>query len=156
MIKPTSSQRKLTQKQITFAEKVADGLNLSAAYRAAYAAENCKSATVNRAAKELADNPRVAAEIARLRGGAAAFVKKPRSKEEAILEVWRAREAAKQAGNAGAAVRALRLLCKLQGLLPRRRKARPTAEALLEPADVSVVQALLDELQTKRALKAAG
>ena len=66
----TASVRPLTSKQEKFCELVASGSNLSEAYRAAYDAGEMKPATVNRKAKEVADNGKIAARIGELREAA--------------------------------------------------------------------------------------
>lgn len=66
-IVPASAVRTLTSKQEKFCELVASGSNLSEAYRAAYDAGEMKPATVNRKAKEVADNGKIAARIGELR-----------------------------------------------------------------------------------------
>lgn len=57
----------LTDKQEKFCQEVAKGLNYSDAYRKAYDAEKMKPATINRKAKDLADNGKVTARIRQLR-----------------------------------------------------------------------------------------
>lgn len=57
----------LTAKQENFCLAYLESGNASEAYRAAYATETMKPATVNRSAKELLDNPKIAARLAELR-----------------------------------------------------------------------------------------
>lgn len=58
----------LTLKQETFCRKVIEfNDDASMAYRHAYNAEKMKPATINRAAKELMDNPKIAARITELK-----------------------------------------------------------------------------------------
>jgi phage terminase small subunit len=57
----------LTPKQERFAQLVASGENLSDAYRQAYDASGMKPASVNRSAKEVIDNPKIAARVEELR-----------------------------------------------------------------------------------------
>jgi len=54
---------KLTPKQQKFCYKYIETGNASKAYRQSYDAENMKSATINRKAKELLDNGKIAARI---------------------------------------------------------------------------------------------
>lgn len=64
----------LTPKQEKFCQEIVAGKNQSDAYRAAYDTAGMKPVTVNRAAKELMDNPNIAARIAELRAPAIAKV----------------------------------------------------------------------------------
>lgn len=57
----------LTPKQEAFARAYIETGNASEAYRRAYDAENMKPETVNRSAKELLDNPKIAARLAEYR-----------------------------------------------------------------------------------------
>lgn len=57
----------LTPKQEAFAQAFVELGNASEAYRIAYESENMKIETVHRAAKEVYDNPKVAAMISELR-----------------------------------------------------------------------------------------
>lgn len=59
----------LTPKQEAFCLAFIETGNASEAYRRAYKAERMKPETVNREAKALLDNPKIAARIARLRAG---------------------------------------------------------------------------------------
>ncbi len=52
-----------TPKQENFCRTYIETGNASEAYRRAYYAERMKPATVNRAAKELLDNPKIAARV---------------------------------------------------------------------------------------------
>ncbi|CNF25929.1 Terminase small subunit [Yersinia nurmii] len=58
----------LTQKQETFCQAYIETGNASEAYRTAYAADKMKPESVNRKAKELLDNGKIAARIAELQG----------------------------------------------------------------------------------------
>ena len=57
----------LTPKQEAFAQAFVQTSNASEAYRLSYDAENMKPESVHRAAKEVYDNPKVAARISELR-----------------------------------------------------------------------------------------
>lgn len=57
----------LTPKQEGFCQSILKGSNISDAYRENYSIGAMKAATINRAAKEVIDNPKVAARIAELR-----------------------------------------------------------------------------------------
>ena len=58
----------LTSKQEKFCQGVVKGLSYSAAYREAYEAGQMKMETINRKAKGLADNGKIRARLAELRG----------------------------------------------------------------------------------------
>ena len=60
------TDKTLTPKQELFAQKYVETGNASEAYRLSYAAGNMKPETVNRTAKELLDNPKIAARLAEL------------------------------------------------------------------------------------------
>lgn len=62
----------LTPKQEAFCQRYLELGNASEAYRRCYSAEKAKPETINRSAKELLDNPKVAARLAELRGAAQA------------------------------------------------------------------------------------
>jgi phage terminase small subunit len=57
----------LTPKQERFAQLVAEGVNLSDAYRQAYDATKTKPETVNREAKAVMDNPKISTRVNELR-----------------------------------------------------------------------------------------
>jgi hypothetical protein len=57
----------LTPKQERFAQLVAEGFNLSDAYRQAYDATKMKPESVNREAKAVMDNPKIASRVNELR-----------------------------------------------------------------------------------------
>jgi phage terminase small subunit len=58
---------KLTPKQERFAQLVAEGKNLSEAYRLSYNAEKMKPETVNREAKALIDDPKISTRVEEIR-----------------------------------------------------------------------------------------
>ena len=63
----TVPPRPLTPKQEKFCQLFVDGNNASECYRMSYRASKSKPATVNRSAKELLDNPKIATRIDALR-----------------------------------------------------------------------------------------
>ena len=72
----------VTEKQEAFAlEFVKNGGNATAAYISCYDCNNAKGATINRAAKELLDNPKIGARIAHYRA-----VVQNRAIEEAVAD----------------------------------------------------------------------
>jgi phage terminase small subunit len=141
-------RRHLTGKQSRFCEKVLEGLNLSDAYRAAFNAENMKPATVNRAAKELADHPKVAARIKVLREGAtaAALKKAAHTLEDAMKEAGDLLEDAQVLGQISAGVAAAKLRAQLAGHLSEKRDARPSS---LDDMDVERLLELRAALEAK-------
>jgi hypothetical protein len=62
--------KKLTPKQEDFCHRFLELKSASAAYRVVYNAENCKTTTVHRKAKELIDNGKIAARLDELRAQA--------------------------------------------------------------------------------------
>ncbi|WP_054657373.1 terminase small subunit [Stenotrophomonas pictorum] len=62
----------LTPKQEAFCQRYLESGNASEAYRQCYSAEKAKPETINRSAKELLDNPKIAARLDELRGVALA------------------------------------------------------------------------------------
>lgn len=104
----------LTPKQEGFCQDFVETGNASEAYRRNYNTENMKPETVNRAAKELVDNPKIAARIEELRDG----VEKRHQLTIAdlIKELEEARALAFETGKAGPAVQASMGKAKLLGL----------------------------------------
>jgi phage terminase small subunit len=105
----------LTPKQEAFCLAYIETGNASEAYRRAYDASNMKPESINRKAKELIDNGKIAARVAGLQEVAA---------ERAIVsvlslteELEEARALALQEGQASAAVSASMGKAKLHGLL---------------------------------------
>ena len=64
---PKGQVTALTMKQENFCQAILEGANLSDAYRKSYNTAAMKSATINRNAKALMDNNKIAARIAELR-----------------------------------------------------------------------------------------
>ena len=89
--------------------------NASEGYRIAYNAENMKPETINRAAKELIDNPKIAARIDELMAG---HVKRHKVTIDSLTtELEEAREMAKDLGQPATCVTAAMGKAKLHGLL---------------------------------------
>lgn len=115
----TASDLKLTQKQEAFAVACVapgeDGKSRSAsdAYRKAYDASNMSASTVNRAAKELMDNPKIAARIAELR--APVIAKARITVEDLLKELEEARVMAMEEKTPAPAVSATMGKAKLLG-----------------------------------------
>ena len=140
----------LTEKQAKFCEKVLEGLNLSDAYRAAFNTENMKPATVNRAAKELADNPKVAARIEVLREGAtrAAVTAAAYTLDEAMTDAEEDRALAREKGQGSAAVSATKLKAQLAGHLPEKEK-RDARAGVLDELDVERLLEMQKQVEEK-------
>lgn len=105
----------LTPKQASFALLYFETGNASEAYRQAYDADGMKPATVNRKAKELLDNGKIAARLEQLRDEAAA--RSAVTVDSLLTELEQARMAAlsSMVPQAGAAVSATMAKAKLLG-----------------------------------------
>ena len=147
---------KLTIKQEKFCRAVigpADG-NASEAYRTAYNAEKMLPSTVNRKAKELMDNGKIAARVDALRAEYAA--QNAITVEEISGALRRAVDGAAAAGQWSAASQAALGLAKLGGLLVERRElsvddARQHLDAVAELANAPNIVPLRAEPQKKTA-----
>ncbi len=105
----------LTDKQEKFCQEVVKGLNYSDAYRKAYGTEKMKPATVNRKAKELADNGKIAARVRQLRERA--LKRYDLTVDDIIDELEEARSVAAKNRTAAAMVSASMGKAKLLGLV---------------------------------------
>lgn len=94
----------LTAKQEAFCLAYIKTGNASEAYRRAYNAENMKPATVNRRAKELMDNSKIAARLTELQSEAAE--KSKLTLESHLEKLSELRDAAVDFGQFSAAIRA--------------------------------------------------
>lgn len=112
----------LTIKQEKFARQFVGPCegNASDAYRASYNAQNCSMSTINRKAKELIDNGKVAARIDALRAEYEA--QEAITLEEITGALRRAVDGATAAGQWSAASQAALGLAKLAGLLVEKRQ----------------------------------
>lgn len=110
------TDRKLTEKQEAFCRAYIETGNASEAYRAAYDAENMAAQTVNRTAKALLDNRKIAARLDELR--APIIQKHNITVDSLIAELEEARIAALTAETpqSSAAVSATMSKAKLVGL----------------------------------------
>ena len=104
----------LTQKQENFCLLYIETGNASKAYRIAYDAENMKESTVNRNAKALMDNSKIAARIAELR--APAIAKAQITLEQHLIDLKRLRDLAEASQKFGPAVQAEMARGKASGL----------------------------------------
>jgi len=106
----------LTPKQEGFCQDFVRTGNASEAYRLNYNAQNMKPETVNRAAKELIDTPKIAARIAELRGDV--LKRHQLTVDDLLRELEEARQAALRAETAqsAAAVGATMGKAKLLGM----------------------------------------
>ncbi len=105
----------LTAKQEKFCQGVAKGLTYSDAYREAYDADKMKTETINRKAKELIDNGKVAARIDKLKQRA--LKRYDLTVDDIITELEEAREIAKETKTSAAMVSASMGKAKLLGLV---------------------------------------
>lgn len=105
----------LTAKQEKFCQGVAKGLTYSDAYREAYDADKMKTETINRKAKELIDNGKVAARIDKLKQRA--LKRYDLTVDDIISELEEAREIAKETKTSAAMVSASMGKAKLLGLV---------------------------------------
>lgn len=94
----------LTAKQENFCAAYVETGNASEAYRSAYNTATMKSETVNRAAKELLDNPKIAARIAELQKPVAE--KAQLTLESHLADLKRLRDSAENIKEFGPAIRA--------------------------------------------------
>jgi phage terminase small subunit len=114
----------LTPKQERFCQKYIELGDATKAYYAAYDAENSKPITANRAAKELLDNPKIAARVCALQ---ALHQKRHEVTVDSLTKEYEeARAIALQDRQAAAAVSATTGKAKLHGLVTD--KAHVTAE----------------------------
>ena len=122
----------LTPKQETFCHKYVETGNASEAYRLAYDAEGMKPASVNRKAKELLDNGKIAARLAELRAPAAQAAQITLESHLRRLEELSA--AAQEAGQMAAAITAEIARGKAAGVHVEKSEALVTTREL--PASV--------------------
>jgi hypothetical protein len=119
MAKKHGNQR-LTPKQDDFCHKFLELKSASAAYRAAYDAENSRPETVHRRAAELLDNGKVAARLDELRAGANKYTEI--TLEEVSNALRSALDMALESGQSSAATQAAMGLGKLAGLVTDRQR----------------------------------
>ena len=105
----------LTAKQEKFCQGVAKGLTYSDAYRKAYDADKMKAETINRKAKELIDNGKIAARIDKLKQRA--LKRYDLTVDDIISELEEAREIARVTKTSAAMVSASMGKAKLLGLV---------------------------------------
>lgn len=104
----------LTPKQEAFCQRYLESGNASEAYRQCYSAEKAKPETINRSAKELLDNPKIAARLTELRGAAQAA--HGVTVASLIAELEEARQVGRERGQASAMAAATMGKAKLAGL----------------------------------------
>lgn len=104
----------LTKKQDDFCLAYIETGNASEAYRRAYKTKTNNQASINRAAKEVFDNPKIASRIAELR--APAVKKAGITLEQHLRDLERLRNLAEQDGKFSAAVSAELARGKASGL----------------------------------------
>ncbi|WP_313250777.1 terminase small subunit [Stenotrophomonas sp.] len=104
----------LTPKQEAFCQRYLESGNASEAYRQCYSAEKAKPETINRSAKELLDNPKIAARLEELRG--VALAAHGVTIASLVAELEEARQVAKKREQGAAMVQATMGKAKLAGL----------------------------------------
>jgi len=112
--------RKLTQKQESFCYAYIESGNASEAYRRCYNAGNMKPETINRMAKDVMDNPKIAARIEELR--APIRERAGISLQKHLATLGRLRKEAEAAGNYSAAITAETQRGKASGLYVERKE----------------------------------
>lgn len=136
---------KLTPKQEAFAIAFVETRNASEAYRRSYDAAKMKPETINRAAKELTDNPKITARVRELQDG---LEKRHRlTMDDLILELEEARAAAKGSDKpqAAAMVAATMGKAKLLGFLDSKGDEPGDNEVTPVKVIVKVVDARVDD-----------
>lgn len=116
----------LTQKQETFCLAVIEGLNNSDAYRRAYSADRMKPETVNRKAKALIDDGKIAARIDELRKPAVAAAQV--TLEQHLMDLKRLRDLAESEGKYGPAIQAEMARGKASGLYVEKTETKLTVD----------------------------
>lgn len=139
--------RPLTPKQEAFCAIYMETSNASEAYRQAYDCENANSASVNRMAKEMLDNPKIASRLAELR---APIIEKA---QLTVMDLLRELEEARQVAlgaetpQTGPAVSATMGKAKLLGLDKQVIDHVSSDKSMSPPkVDIAVVKALVDKL----------
>jgi len=107
----------LTIKQENFCQKYLETGSLSEAYRESYDTRGMKPESVNRKAKELADNGKITARIQELQ--AAHRIRHNITVASLIVELEQARQNAKASGNSAAMVNATMMKARFAGLLDK-------------------------------------
>lgn len=104
----------LTPKQEAFCQRYLESGNASEAYRQCYSTEKAKPETINRSAKELLDNPKIATRLEELRG--VALAAHGVTIASLVAELEEARQVAKARAQGAAMVQATMGKAKLAGL----------------------------------------
>jgi len=104
----------LTVKQENFAQAVASNMSLSDAYKAAYDTKTAKASSIYPTASKLAHKPNIATRINELRQESA--IESSWTRERYVHELWRRSQAAHQAGQFAASIKAIELIGKACGL----------------------------------------
>ena len=112
---------RLTKKQERFAQNIVDGMTQTAAYEDAYSAEGMSKNAIYVEASKLAKHPKVALRIQQLKDEYGLF-RQTRRERTAELVTQKLLDAALNAKNDNARVRALELLGKTLGMFDRRQR----------------------------------
>lgn len=134
----------LTPKQENFCRSYIETGNASEAYRQSYSAGDMKPETVNRSAKELLDNPKIAARVAELLEG-----HKQRhnvTMDSITTELDEAKALALRVESPSAAVAAIMGKAKLHGLLVEKTELKGSLDTKISGPEVSKAdRAILDQ-----------
>lgn len=146
-----ASVGRLTAKQEAFAQGVANGATLTAAYSAAHGMSP-DDPSIKKCSSYSARSPRVAARIGELRNVLAAKLAKRVAYgiEDAMKEAQAALELATDKGNAGAAVAAIQLRAKLMGLLVEKREVRSGPLDGMRPDELEAMNAAVTAIRRAR------
>lgn len=120
----------LTPKQEAFCLAYLETGNATEAYRRAYQPSSTKESTLNRAAKALVDNPKIAARIAELRAPAVEAAQL--TLEGHLLDLKRLRDAAVMAEKYGPAIQAEVARGRASGFYVEKVEANLTVQGLAE------------------------
>lgn len=120
----------LTPKQEAFCVAYIETGNASEAYRRAYDCKNSSESTINRTAKELLDNPKIAARVAEIREPA---VKNAQiTLEQHLNDLRRLRDLAEASEKYGPAIQAEVARGKASGLYVEKVDAKVTGNVVIQ------------------------
>ncbi len=128
----------LTPKQQTFCLAYLETGNASEAYRQAYDCSGSKPETVNRAAKQLLDNPKIATRLEELQS--AHRQRHDITVDDICRQLDEDRAFARERGNPSAAVAATMGKAKLFGLLSERTEITGKSGGPVEVEEVSIAE----------------
>lgn len=143
------NNNQLTQKQQHFCQVYLETGNSTEAYRQSYNSSNMLSNTINRAAKEVQDNPKIQSYIASLRDAVEVKVTSAVAqrivydKAAAMAEAKEAMDVCERKGNGPGMVAAIQLRAKLNGLIVDRAEVKASIiDSLSDEDSLAVLNAL--------------